>query len=53
MAAKAKAAGVVVELEVWPEMIHVWQLFASALPEGQREIDKIGRYLQAKTAGGR
>ena len=31
IAERAKAAGVSVKLEVWPEMIHVWQLFASRL----------------------
>ncbi|MBI5768074.1 MAG: alpha/beta hydrolase [Verrucomicrobia bacterium] len=51
LAAKAKAAGVEVALEVWPDMIHVWQLFASTLAEGQQAIDQIGQYLQAKTAG--
>src|SRR5215469_9282601 len=29
----ARTAGVQTKLEVWPEMIHVWHLFASFLPE--------------------
>jgi len=48
VAEKAKRAGVTVDLEVWPEMPHVWHLFAPFLPEGQQAIDKIGQYVQAK-----
>lgn len=42
---RAKAAGVQTKLEVWPEMIHVWQLFASFLPEGQQAIEGIGKFV--------
>jgi epsilon-lactone hydrolase len=42
---RAKAAGVQTKLEVWPEMIHVWQLFASFLPEGQQAIEGIGKFI--------
>jgi len=45
LAARAKSAGVSTKLEVWPEMIHVWQLFASFLPEGQQAIDGIGKFI--------
>jgi hypothetical protein len=31
-------------------MPHVWHLFAPFLPEGQQAIDKIGQYIQTKTA---
>jgi epsilon-lactone hydrolase len=50
MTEKAKQAGVKVDLEIWPEMPHVWHLFAPFLPEGQQAIEKIGQYVQAKTA---
>jgi acetyl esterase/lipase len=50
VAEKAKMAGVKVDLEIWPEMPHVWHLFAPFLPEGQQAIDKIGQYIQTKTA---
>ena len=43
IAARARAAGVKVILEVWPEMIHVWQMFASFLPEAQEAIEAIGK----------
>ena len=45
VAEKAKAAGVKVDLEVWPEMVHVWHIFAKLLPEAQQAIDRIGRYV--------
>jgi len=47
---RAKAAGVSTKLEVWPEMIHVWQLFAAFLPEGQQAIDGIGSFLKEHTS---
>ncbi|MBM4255071.1 MAG: alpha/beta hydrolase [Deltaproteobacteria bacterium] len=50
LADKAKKAGVKVELEVWPEMPHVWHLFAPFLPEGQQAIEKIGKYVRQITA---
>ncbi len=50
LAEKARAGGVEVELEVWPDMIHVWHAFASLVPEGQEAIDRIGVHL-AKRLG--
>jgi acetyl esterase/lipase len=47
-AAKAKAAGVEVELDIWEEMIHVWPFFADILPEGRQAIEKIGDYIRAR-----
>jgi len=50
LADRAKTAGVSATLEVWPEMIHVWQMFASFLPEGQQAVDGIGGFLKEHTA---
>lgn len=47
-AAKAQAAGVEVQLDVWEEMIHVWPYFADILPEGRQAIDKIGAHIKAR-----
>ena len=47
---RAKAAGVKVNLEVWPEMVHVWHLFASVLPEGQQALEGIGKFVREQTA---
>lgn len=45
-AAKARAAGVQVQLEVWDGMIHVFQQFAAELPQAGLAIDSIGRFLR-------
>ena len=47
LAERAKRYGVDVDLEVWPEMIHVWQLFAAVLPEAQQAIQQIGAFIRA------
>lgn len=46
LAERAKQAGVEVTLETWEGMIHVWQLFAPMLPEGQQAIDRIGAFVR-------
>jgi monoterpene epsilon-lactone hydrolase len=50
VAKSAKAAGVDVELEVWDDMPHVWHVFAKIFPEGQKAIDKIGKFVIARTS---
>ncbi len=50
VARSAKLAGVDVELEVWDDMPHVWHVFAKILPEGQQAIDKIGKFVIARTS---
>jgi len=42
------AAGIEVELEVWPGMWHVFQMFIGKMPEAKRAIDKIGSYIQSR-----
>jgi len=46
VAEKAQAAGVDVTVDVYPEMIHIFQLFAPVLPEGQQAIERIGAFLR-------
>jgi len=41
-------AGVEVELEVWPEMWHVFQMFVGKMPESRKAIVKIGEYIRRK-----
>jgi acetyl esterase/lipase len=45
-AEKARKAGVDVTLEVWPGMQHVFQYFASFVPESRQAIDRIGEFIQ-------
>ena len=50
LAERARKAGVTVTLEPWENMIHVFQVFAPMLDEGQQAIDKIGDFVRAKAA---
>jgi monoterpene epsilon-lactone hydrolase len=45
LAEKARAAGVEVRLEAWPEMQHEWQFAARFLPEGRRALAHVGEFL--------
>jgi epsilon-lactone hydrolase len=49
MAERAKKAGVPVELDVWEGQIHVWQIFASRLDEGEQAIQKLGAFIKKHT----
>jgi monoterpene epsilon-lactone hydrolase len=46
LAERASTGGVDTTLEVWPEMIHVWQAFAAILPEGRQAIARIGEFVR-------
>ncbi len=46
-AQKAQLAGVRVELEVWPDMIHVFQQFPRELQAAREAIASAGRFLAA------
>jgi len=45
LAARARAAGVRVELKIWPAVPHVWQLFHPFVPEGRESLDRAGEFL--------
>jgi acetyl esterase/lipase len=47
-AEKAHAAGVDVELELWPGVAHVFQI-ADFLPESSRALDNIARFVRQRT----
>jgi monoterpene epsilon-lactone hydrolase len=51
LAAYASSDGVPVELNVWPEMIHMWQLFGARVPEGREAIEKLAAFLLKKISG--
>jgi acetyl esterase/lipase len=50
LAQRARLAGVGVSLDVWEDMIHVWQIFAVMLPEGREAITRIGDFVRAHVA---
>lgn len=45
---RARAAGVAVDLEVWEQMIHVFQQFPADLIEARRALASIGRFLRSR-----
>ncbi len=50
LAQKLKAAGAIVELDIWEGMFHVWHYFAKYLSEGREAIQKIGVFVRQHTS---
>jgi epsilon-lactone hydrolase len=48
----AGAADVAVDLQIWPEMIHVWHLYYPELAAGRRAIAVGGEFARAMTSRG-
>jgi acetyl esterase/lipase len=51
LAKVAGAADVRVDLQIWPEMVHVWHLFHPELKAGLRAIEAGGAYARGIMAG--
>jgi acetyl esterase/lipase len=51
LAKVAGAADVRVDLQIWPEMIHVWHLFHPELAAGRRAISEGGAFVRAAMSG--
>lgn len=49
VAEHARATHIPVELVVWDDMWHVFQQYASVLPEGQQSLEQIGRFIRHQT----
>jgi acetyl esterase/lipase len=47
VAARASAADVDARLEVWPEMIHGFQLWAPVLPEAREALARVGGFVRS------
>jgi acetyl esterase/lipase len=47
LARAAGAAGVRVNLEVWPDMIHAWHLFYQQLAAGRRALRSVGAFVRS------
>lgn len=45
LAARARADGVDITLEVWPGMVHVWHALAALIPESRQAIGRIGEFV--------
>ncbi|MGA3042879.1 MAG: alpha/beta hydrolase [Bryobacteraceae bacterium] len=50
LAARARAAGVRVELKLWPVVPHVWQMFHPFVPEGRQSLDLASTFLRTEAA---
>ena len=48
---KMKGEGLDIEIEIWPEMWHVFQLFIGKMPESRRAIKRIGAYIAGRMQG--
>jgi monoterpene epsilon-lactone hydrolase len=49
LAKAAGAADVRVDLQIWPEMVHVWHLFHPELTAARRAIEQGGTFVRAMT----
>ncbi len=49
---QAKRHGVQVDLEVWPEMIHVWHQYTDMLEDARRALTRTAAYAQQYWNGG-
>ncbi|WP_455836216.1 alpha/beta hydrolase fold domain-containing protein [Pseudarthrobacter siccitolerans] len=50
LAAKLRREGVHVEYKEYADMVHVWPLFASFLPQGQQALEEIGAFVRAQVS---
>jgi monoterpene epsilon-lactone hydrolase len=50
MAERLRAAGCSVEIEIWPDMPHVWQVFARIVPEARQALGRIGAFVKRRMA---
>jgi acetyl esterase/lipase len=46
VAERARAAGVAVELEIWPKMPHVWQLWIPFVPEAKEALERAAHFIR-------
>jgi acetyl esterase/lipase len=51
LAARARAEGVAVTLNVWPVVPHVWQMAWAFLPEGRQSLHRAATFLHRHAAG--
>ncbi len=49
LATKLEEAGVEVHLQIWPQMIHVWQLFWRIVPEAEAALTAAGAFINTHT----
>ena len=50
LAERARAAGVSVELKIWPVVPHAWQLAPHLIPEARRSLNQSTAFFRAHVA---
>ena len=50
-AANMRASGGQVEIDVWPGMWHVWQMFIGLMPESRQAVEKLGEFIRNSVGG--
>ncbi|HTH59477.1 MAG TPA: alpha/beta hydrolase [Paraburkholderia sp.] len=53
LAARARDAGVETDCAVWPDMPHIWPIYAPFMPEARRVLDEAGQFVRRVTEGGK
>ena len=51
LAARMEAAGVVIHLQLWQGMAHVWPAFGDAVPEAAASIAAVGEFCRKQLVG--
>jgi acetyl esterase/lipase len=49
---KARSQGSPAELQTWPGMVHVFQMFAHLLPESTEALENVANFVAKQAAGG-
>jgi acetyl esterase/lipase len=52
LAERARAAGVHVELKIWPVVPHAWQLVPHLVPEARQSLRESAEFLRVRVAAG-
>jgi acetyl esterase/lipase len=50
LAERARAAGVSVQLKIWPVVPHAWQLAPHLIPEARQSLRESAEFLRARVA---
>jgi acetyl esterase/lipase len=48
MAEMIRRGGGQAEIEVWPGMWHVWQMFVQFMPESRQAVDRLGTFIRTQ-----
>jgi acetyl esterase/lipase len=49
---KARSSGTPARIQMWPGLLHVWQIFHPDVPEARDAFERIGSYLALIESGG-